>query len=295
MAQLIGFLIIIGLIAGGLLSTGADPVLAALPFELSLILRAGFATLLIGNAFSVTREAVHGLWLAVRGPRWSRDDYTALLALLHTLLTRVRRSGHLAIETDIEAPTDSAIFAQSGRTLRDTDALAMVCDTFRLMALAGRDFSGVSQHLERAIDASRARRSQAVSALHNMADALPALGIVAAVLGIIKTMSAIDQSNAVIGAMIATALLGTFLGVFLAYGLVGPLANRFGQVVEDEMRVLELIEVVINAANSGDTPRLAIEAGRVTLPAHLQPNSEALDQSLDRARFVASSAPTLAA
>jgi len=280
MSQLIGFFIVIALIAGGLVSTGADAVIAALPFELALIGGAALGTLLIGNAPSVTREALKGMALAITGGRWRREDYAALLGLLHRLIVTQRRGGALALEADIETPSASPVFAKVPRLLADTDALAQLCDAFRLRAMGRADAGQLEEQLYRSIDQASARRMRAVGALQTVADALPALGIVAAVLGIIKTMAAIDQSNAVIGAMIATALLGTFLGVFLAYGLVGPLANRFEQVIEEELAAMEVIALALTADARGEPPRVAMETARMAIPPALQPSAADVDAAL---------------
>jgi len=283
MGQIIGFIIILALITGGLVSTGADPVLAALPFELALIGGAALATLLIANAPAIALDAVRGLGLAVRGSRWRRDDHADLLATLHGLLSVQRRSGAVGLERALENPAEAPLFQGATRLLQDTDALAQLTDGLRLLGLGQAGAARIGEQMSRALAAAHHRRMQAVGALQTMADALPALGIVAAVLGIMKTMSAIDQSDAVIGAMIATALLGTFLGVFLAYGLVGPLANRFGQVVEEELLAMEVIEAALAAAADGAAPRLAVETARACLPAALRPADDELEARLSAA------------
>ncbi|MEM7766086.1 MAG: MotA/TolQ/ExbB proton channel family protein [Pseudomonadota bacterium] len=283
MSQIAGFILILALITMGLVSTGATAVLTALPFELALIGGAAFATLLIGNAPAISWEALRGLALAVTGSRWRRADHAALLAVLHRALTLHRKKGALGLEADLEDPENSALFQAAPRLLKDADARTQLCEALRLMGMGQGGVARVDDQLQRAIDTTHHRRMQAVSALQTVADALPALGIVAAVLGIIKTMTAIDESDAVIGAMIATALLGTFLGVFLAYGLVGPLANRFGQVVEEELGALEVIAVAVSAVASGSPPRVAVETARTSLPPALRPSDADMDGRLHEA------------
>ena len=174
------------------------------------------------------------------------------------LMRKARRGGFVSIESDIEDPLNSATFAASP-TLRDDDATRnLICDAFRLMALDLSDPARAEAHMGEAIRQTLDRRMKAVAALHTVADALPALGIVAAVLGIIRTMGSIDQSPAVLGAMIGSALLGTSLGVFLAYGVVGPLAARFGQVVEDEAVMLDTARNTLAAFGSGIQPATMI-------------------------------------
>lgn len=279
MFQLIGLVMVVVLIAGALAFTGSPALFSALPFELALIGGAGLGTLVIGNSPRVAGDALAGIGKAMRGAKWKRADYSDLLSGLSDLMSRARRGGMIAIEADIETPETSELFTSRPRLLADRAATSMITDSLRLHALNPGGKSPVAAHLEDAVASAAQTRHRAVGALNSLADALPALGIVAAVLGIIKTMSLIDQSPDVLGPMIATALLGTFLGVFLAYGLVGPLAARFGQVVDEEMQYLETIKTVITAWHEGIAPATAVELARAGLPVHLRPSVEDVDGS----------------
>ncbi|MEQ8558103.1 MAG: MotA/TolQ/ExbB proton channel family protein [Henriciella sp.] len=280
MTQILGLLTILVVVLGALAFSGSPAIVDALPFELALIGGAAVATLLIGNSPQVAKAAAGGIVKAMTGPKWRREDYSDLLTGLHELMRRSRRGGAVAIEADIEEPATSPVFSNRPRLLGDDTALTMIVTSFRLMALNPGGKSPVEPHMRDAIATAAEGRHRAVSALNTLADTLPALGIVAAVLGIIKTMSAIDQSPAVIGPMIAAALLGTFLGVFLAYGLVGPIAARFGQIVDEEMQYLETIRTLIAAHDAGIAPMTAVELARARLPAHLRPSIEEIDASL---------------
>jgi chemotaxis protein MotA len=269
--QIAGLVLILLLVGGGLAVTGGPATMEALPFELALIGGAALGTVLIGNSPDVAREAFAGFVRAFRGARWQRTDYADLFGLLGNLMRQAKRGGFVAIERDIEAPDESAAFAAAPRILADEPARTLICDAFRLMALDLADPARADARMAQAIDAQLDRRLKAVGALNTLADALPALGIVAAVLGIIRTMGAIDQEPAILGGMIGAALLGTFLGVFLAYGLVGPIAARYGQIVEEEAGFLETIRNVIRSYGEGAAPALAIELARTALPPRLQP------------------------
>ena len=271
MLQIAGLVIVLLLVGGGLVITGGPATMEALPFELALIGGAAFGTVLIGNSPEVAREALAGFGRAFRGARWQRKDYGDLFALLGGLMRQAKRGGFVAIEADIEAPEESALFQAAPRILEDAAARTLICDAFRLMALDLANPARADARMAQAIDAQLDRRLKAVGALNTLADALPALGIVAAVLGIIRTMGAIDQDPAILGAMIGAALLGTFLGVFLAYGLVGPIAARYGQIVEEEAGFLETIRSVISGFGEGAAPALAVELARTSLPPRLQP------------------------
>jgi chemotaxis protein MotA len=271
--QIAGLVIVLLLVGGGLVITGGPAAMEALPFELALIGGAAFGTVLIGNSPDVAREAFAGMGRAFRGARWQKGDYADLFTLLGALMRKAKRGGFIAIEADIERPEESEIFQAAPRILDDAASRTLICDAFRLMALDLANPDRADARMAQAIDAQLDRRLKAVGALNTLADALPALGIVAAVLGIIRTMSAIDQDPAILGAMIGAALLGTFLGVFLAYGLVGPIAARYAQIVEEEAGFLETIRSVISGYGDGAAPALAIELARTSVPPRLQPDA----------------------
>lgn len=289
MAQLAGLILVFVLVFGGLFLTGGSGAMHALPFEMALIGGAAVGTVLIGNSLSVAREALGGFAKAFGGAKWRRDDYQDLLVLLGTLMRKSRQGGFVSIEADIESPEDSTTFAAAPRILDDEAACGMICDAFRLMALDLSDPARAEQRMDQSIVAYLDQRMKAVGALNTLADALPALGIVAAVLGIIRTMGSIDQSPAVLGTMIGSALLGTFLGVFLAYGLVGPVAARFGQIVDEDARFLDVIRSTLGAYSEGLAPGIALEMGRAAIPPALQPDMATLEQALSASRFIAKS------
>ena len=280
MTQIIGFITVLAVVIGALVFSGSPAIADALPLELGLIGGAAAGTLLIGNSPGTAAAALKGMVRAVSGPKWTRADYADLLTGLHDLMRRTRRGGVVAIEADIEAPETSPVFTNRPKLLREEPAVTMITSSFRLLSLNPGGPSPIEAHLRDAISSEAERRHRAVAALNTLADTLPALGIVAAVLGIIKTMGAIDQSPDVIGPMIAAALLGTFLGVFLAYGLVGPLAARFGQIVDEEMQYLETIRTLITAHDHGLPPVTAVELARARLPVHLRPAIENIDASI---------------
>lgn len=287
MIQLIGFVIVLFIVSSALLVSGGPAVLSALPFELALIGGAAFGTILIGNSTPVAISAMKGFGQALRGAKWRKSDYAGLLTMMHELLRRARRGGIVAIEQDIEDPDSSDLFATQPHLQADEHAVGLICDSFRLIALDPAMRAQTATYLQDRVGEIVEERQRAVGALQTLADALPALGIVAAVLGIIKTMAMIDQSTAVLGEMIASALLGTFLGVFLAYGLVGPIANRFGQIVEEEAIYLDTIARIITAYTQDTAPRTAIEVARAALPSQVRPDMTAIDEHLKVIRLSA--------
>ena len=284
MIQIIGFITLLVLVFGALLGAGTG-VWQALPFELLLICGAAFGTLIIGNSPKVAVEAMSGFGKVVGGPKWKQADYLSLLQLLYGLMRRARQGGLVAIEDDIERPGEALSFQNAPRIADDQGARSLICDTFRLMSLDLSSMHRAGSAMERSIERTVEARLRAVNALHTLSDALPALGIVAAVIGIIRAMGVIDQAPSVIGAMMAAALLGTFLGVFLAYGLVGPVATRLGQIVEEEERFLLVIKTVMSAYGDGLAPLTAVEMGRAEMPSDIQLTPDALAHALQAARF----------
>jgi chemotaxis protein MotA len=287
MIQFAALILITTLVLGGLWFTGGAGAMRSLPYELALIGGAGLCTLFLGNSLATAREALAGLGAAFRGPKYQRDDYASLMVLLSGLMRTARQKGFVAIEADIETPATSPLFQAHPRLIADPALTALICDTFRLMALDLSHARRAEAQLDAVIATLYDQKQKAVNALNTLADALPALGIVAAVIGIIRSMGAIDAAPSVLGGLIGSALLGTFLGVFLAYGIVGPLAARFQQIVDDDMRLFETARRVLSAFGEGLQPSAAIELARAALPASVQPDAATLDRSLMSARFAA--------
>lgn len=286
MTQIVALIAIVGLVFGSLFLASSHTTLHALPTELSLILGAGLCSVVIGNAPSVAKEALGGLVKAFTGSKWKRADYESALTLIYTLQRRAKTVGFVGIENDIENPETSELFRQHPRFLRDKQAISLLCEGLRTLSVRPSDAAGLSEQLNSQLDQIHTQRMRAVSALHTLADALPALGIVAAVLGIIRTMAHIDQSTAVLGGMIAAALLGTFLGVFLAYGIVGPIASRYGQIVEEEVQFLDVIKSALDTFAAGATARAATESARLKVPVDIRPTASDLSLSTSKSQFV---------
>lgn len=286
MIQVLGLITLFILVFGALFSAG-NGILSAMGVELLLICGAAFGILIISNAPHIAARALSGFHRAVRGSRWKRADYIDLLSILNTLCRRARQGGLIAIEADIETPETSKVFQSAPRILAHEGAREFICDTFRLMSLDLSDHQRANSSMQRSIERSYETEMRPVNALHALADALPALGIVAAVIGIIRAMGVIDQAPSVVAAMMAAALLGTFLGVFLAYGLVGPVATRLGQIVEEEERFYIVTQTVLSAHMGGVAPIMAVELGRAEVPAEMSITSDRLRHALQAARFEA--------
>ena len=285
MIVIFGVLLVFAMVFGGYLAAGGKMavIVKALPYEIAIIGGAAAGAFIIGNDMSAVKQTFRDLGRAVKGPRWTPGDYRDLLCLLFELL-RLARQNPVELEEHIEAPQTSAVFTRYPRILADAEAVDLVCDTLRSAGLNYDDPHQVEEVLEKRMEASLHRALHSSHALQTLADGLPALGIVAAVLGVIKTMGSIDQPPEILGKLIASALVGTFLGVFLAYGFVAPFAGRVKAVVEEDAHFYQLIREVL-VANLHDHPTsLCIEVGRQNTPGHIRPSYSELEEALRNLR-----------
>lgn len=256
-------------------------ILAALPFEMMMIGGAAIGALLLANSSTTLKAVAKALPKVMAGAKWKRQDYTDLLCLLFALTKLMKTKGVVAIEAHIENPQDSRLFQRFPRVLSDHFAVHFICDTLRMMTMNLEDPHQVEDAMEKQIEKHHHEALAPARALQSMADALPALGIVAAVLGVIKTMSSINEPPEVLGKMIGGALVGTFLGVFLAYGMVGPIAARVAGVVEEEAQYYHIIRDILVAHLHGNAAQVAVEIGRGSVPTVLQPSFIQLEEALN--------------
>jgi chemotaxis protein MotA len=255
-------------------------IMMALPFEMIIIGGAGLGTFLMANDTTVLKQVLGDLTKAIKGPKWRKQDYTALLCLMFELV-RLARTDPIALESHIENPEASDIFGRYPRVRSDHFALDLICDYLRASSMNFDDPHQVSEIMERDLDVHHAEALRPAQALQAVTDALPALGIVAAVLGVIKTMASIDQPPAVLGKMIGSALVGTFLGVFLSYCLTGPIAARIRTIHEDDHRFYALIRDVLVAHLHRHAPAVCVEIGRKNVPGALRPGFAEVEQALN--------------
>lgn len=281
MIGIIGIVTIFVMVFGGYLAAGGKMgiILKSLPFELTMIGGAAVGAFLISNDGPAIKHTIKDLGKVFKGPKWKPEDYRDLLCLLFELI-RLARQNPVAIEEHIEAPEESTIFAKYPKILTDREAIALICDTMRSASMNYDDPHQVEEVLEKRIEANAHHALHSSHALQTVADGLPALGIVAAVLGVIKTMASIDQPPEVLGKLIGGALVGTFLGVFLAYGLVGPFASKVKDVSEDEAHFYQLIREVLVANLHNHAANICIEVGRQNTPSHRRPSYAELEDAL---------------
>ena len=257
------------------------PIIEAAPHELMTIGGAAIATLLISQDLSVLKGIGGGLGKTMKGPKWKASDYRDLLSLLFLLTKTMKSKGVIALESHIEKPHDSTIFNKFPKIMHDHFAIDFICDTLRMMTMNLEDPHQVEDAMEKQLEKHHHEALAPQHALQNTADALPALGIVAAVLGVIKTMGSITEPPEVLGAMIGGALVGTFMGVLLAYGLVAPFAQRMGSIIEEEGAFYKIIQAVLVAHLHGNAAQISVEIGRTNIPSGAQPSFAEMEESLN--------------
>jgi chemotaxis protein MotA len=276
MFAIIGIIVLLVMVFGGFALTGGNlaPVMHALPHEMLIIGGACIGALIIGNSTKELRALGGGLGKVFKGPQYHKQDYLDCIFLVSKLMKMLKVEGPVAVEPHIENPTESALFSEYPRLLKDQTLIHLICDTLRLVVVSSGtlDPHAVEEVMDNSIKNHHHHCIKPADGLQGLADALPALGIVAAVLGVVKTMGSIDKPPAILGGMIGSALVGTFLGVLLAYGLVGPFANRARQVIESDAAIYHVVKQIIIASLHGHPQPLVIEAARSGIEHSNQPS-----------------------
>ena len=288
MFGLIGIVVIFGMVFGSYILGEGDMaiILHAAPHELMAILGAAAGAFLIANNFSVVTQTMKDMGKVFKGAKWKQADYQDLLCLLFTLI-RISRDSPVDLETHIEDPDASAVFGKYPKIQKDHTAVGLIADTLRSASMNYDDPHQVEEVLEKRMEEHLHHAKGSAHALQIMADGLPALGIVAAVLGVIKTMGSIDKPPSVLGGMIGGALVGTFLGVFIAYGLVGPFASKLESVVDEDDHFYNLIREVLVANLYNHAPNICVEVGRQNTPGGKRPSFNDLEAALKEAKAAA--------
>ncbi|WOK37738.1 flagellar motor stator protein MotA [Sphingomonas sp. C3-2] len=282
----IGLVVILVCVFGSFLISGGNVmvILHALPHEMMAIGGAAVGAFILGNSMPTVKKAWNGVVRVFKGPRWTEADYRDLLALMFTLLSTFRKGGATAIESHLDAPETSSIFTRYPRLSADRALVDFICDYLRMMTVNFEDPYQIAEAMENDIERHFHEEMQPQHSLQIMADGLPALGIVAAVLGVIKTMSSIDQPTDVLGAMIGGALVGTFLGVLLSYCFVGPIASKLQQTIESDCKPFAIVKTAIIAHAQGLPTQVAIELARRMTPSSYAPSFVQLEAALDEVK-----------
>ena len=282
MLGIAAIVIVFAMVFGSFVMSGGKLgiILEAAPHELMCIFGAAVGSFMLANKGNVIKATLKDIKKAFAGPKWKSQDYKDLLALLFSILKLVRTKGMIALEQHIENPEQSPLFQQYPKILHDHFAVEFICDTLRMMTMSFEDPNQVEDMMDKQLEKHHHEVSAPQHAVQTMADGMPALGIVAAVLGVIKTMGSISEPVEVLGAMIGGALVGTFLGVFLAYGFIGPISSKLGQIYEQDHHFYMIIRVVLVAHLHGNAPQISIEIGRGNVPTLYQPSFQEMEQLL---------------
>ncbi|GJL93743.1 MAG: flagellar motor protein MotA [Hyphococcus sp.] len=281
MGAILGIVITLAMVFGGYVIAGGkfSIILHSLPYEMMIIGGAAVGAFLVGNSFTVIKHTLSDIVRVFTGPKWKKKDYQDLLCLMFSLVNTAKESP-VAIEQHIEEPSESAIFNQYPKIAKDSAAMELICDTMRSMIMNFDNPHQVEELLEKQLESLHHDHLHGAHALQKMADGLPALGIVAAVLGVIKTMASIDKPPEVLGQMIGGALVGTFLGVFLAYGLVGPFSDKVKAIHDEEALFYALIREALVASLNKHTPQLCVEVARRNAPKRFRPSFTDVEEAL---------------
>src|ERR1700744_2146435 len=282
MLQIGGIVVLFGGVLGGSLMTGGSlgVIMEALPHEMLTIFGAAIAAMLIAGSMYNVKKIMGSLGKVISGPGWKPKDYTDLLCLLFLLTKTMKSKGLIALEAHIEKPSESSIFKRYPKICKDHFALDFICDTLRMMTMSLEDPHQVETAMEKQLEKHHHEALVGANALQAMADGLPALGIGAAVLGVIKTMGAISEPPEVLGKMIGSALVGTFLGVFLAYGIVGPMGARLKAVIDEDALFYHVIRDILVAHLHGNAAQVSVEIGRGSIPSEYQPNFQEMEAAI---------------
>ncbi len=276
MIAVIGLVVLLVMVFGGFALTGGNimVVIEALPHEMLIIGGAAAGATLISTDIKGIKAIGGGFVKIVKGPRYKRADYSAAIFLTAKLMKLLKTDGAVALEPHVEDPSTSAIFAEYPQFLKDKVLLHLLTDSLRLLVVSTGALSpqAVEDVIDTAIDTHHAAAHRPVESLTTLSDALPALGIVAAVLGVVKTMGSIDKPPSVLGGMIGSALVGTFLGVLLSYGIVGPCSARLKAVLDADAEIYQVVRRVIVAALRGQPQALVIESARTAIQPANQPS-----------------------
>ena len=279
MFAIIGIVIVFGAVIGGFLMEKGHIMVLVQPAEVLILVGAAIGTLLVANPLHIFKGIVAGLLGVLKGSAFGKPRYLSTLKMMYQFLNKVRKEGLLSVEMDVEKPNESAIFKNYPEFLNDHHARDFVCDTLRTAITGGVEPFDMDQMMELDMEVHHHAATQPVNALNTVADALPGLGIVAAVLGVVITMGSLGGPPEEIGEKVAAALVGTFLGILLCYGVAGPLSSNMSKTADEHNEYLHVLRVLMLSFLKGVAPMIAIEMGRRAIPAHVRPSFDEMEKN----------------
>lgn len=276
----IGWVVVIASVIGSFVGVGGHLPALVQPFEFLCIFGAAVGAFVVSNPVTTLRKTVKSLPTCFKGPGYSKEKYLELIALLYELLQKARKDGMMALEADVNAPEESAIFQKYSHVLEDHHLLDFIVDYLRMMSTGNVNVLEVQDLMDEELATHHAESSVAAQAIQKMADGLPAFGIVAAVMGVVHTMGSVGAPPAELGKMIAGALVGTFLGILLSYGFIGPVADLLNARGRAEAKPFQCVKAVLLASLSGYAPAVAVEFGRKVLFTADRPSFQELEDAV---------------
>jgi len=277
MFVIIGILVVVGAVIGGFIFAGGQPALLIQPAEFIVIVGAALGSLLIASPLELIKKIIKSLPKLFKSESYTKEDYMELLKSFNDLFLLAQREGLLAIEKHIETPEQSDILSKSKKFIENTTAKSFFCDTMKVMLSGGVPPHELENLIDTEIETLETETKPVINVISKVGDAFPGLGIVAAVLGIIITMGSIDEGAEVVGHHVAAALVGTFLGVLMAYGFVNPISTNMENSLEHKVRYLQTIKACIVAYAKGNPPIIAVEIARRTLFSDVRPTFSELE------------------
>jgi chemotaxis protein MotA len=283
MLALAGMVLVFAAVLGGFLLERGNPYVLMQPAEVLIIVGAALGIILVANPWTVIRKMLRGIVETFLRPVHSRASFLRNLRMLYEVFVYSQRSGGIvALEPDVEDPSKSVIFSRYSEFLGDRTTCSFICDSLRMLIIGATTPQELDLLMDLDIDVQRRGRQEPVNALSSVADSLPGLGIVAAVLGVVITMEAIGGSPESVGQKVAAALVGTFLGILLCYGVVSPVAARLENMSEAQTQFFQVIRIAIVSFARGSAPILAIEYARRSIPVELRPSFLDMEASIKR-------------
>jgi chemotaxis protein MotA len=279
MFAIIGILVVFGAVIGGFLMEHGKLAVLIQPAELIILGGAAIGTLLVANPIHIIKAIVAALLGIMKGSPFGKDRYLNTLKMMYQFLNKVRKEGLLSVENDVEKPEESAIFKEYPDFLHDHHARDFVCDTLRMAITGGVEPFDMDQMMELDMEVHHHEATVPISSLNTVADALPGLGIVAAVLGVVITMGALGGPPEEIGEHVAAALVGTFLGILACYGVVGPLSANMAKTADAHNEYLHVLRVLLLSFLKGAAPMIATEMARRAIPAHVRPSFDEMEKT----------------
>lgn len=284
MLVIIGYIIVTLSVFGGFALAGGHLGSLLQPVELLMIGGAAFGAFFVGNNGKSIKATLKAMPSLLKGSRYSKALYMELMTLLFEILSKVRKEGLMSIEGDIEKPEDSAIFSKYPAVISDHHIVEFMTDYLRLMVSGNMDAFQIENLMDNEIDTHHAEGEVPVHCVAKLGDGLPAFGIVAAVMGVVHTMASVGLPPAELGILIANALVGTFLGILLAYGFVGPLSSLLEQKLHESSKMFQCVKVTLLASLNGYAPALAVEFGRKVLFSTERPSFSELEEHIKQSK-----------